>query len=144
MNRSWYFRGEKALGVFKYAVAIFMMVAGVLTPLQDTEPVGGALGFLYASKISLGLFGLVFFTSGAVLFYGKMMKNKRFVGLGLMLVFICFLFSGLIETIARHVPSIGNFTSAGIMGLLYLRWRLKTAYIDPNHFKAEIDEIKDN
>lgn len=139
MKQVWYLRGERAVGVFKYIAALFMMLAGVLTPLYTAPHVNGSLGFLYSSRLSLSLFGLVFFLSGSMLLYGKMMKSKRWTGNGLFAVFTCFLFSGLIEVTARHTPSIGNFASALIMAVLYLRWRFKTAYIDPHHFTDTVD-----
>jgi hypothetical protein len=142
MEQKWYFRGERVLGAFKYIIAIFMMVAGVLTPLQDLTPVDGPLGFIYSSRLALSAFGLAFFLSGASLFYGKIAKSKKWTGNGLFAIFTCFLFSGLLETTARHVPSIGNFTSAFIVGALYLRWRFKTVYIDPNHFVDDVDTMR--
>jgi hypothetical protein len=141
MEQVWYFRGERALGVFKYMVAIFMMVAGVLTPLQQPEHVGGTLGWLYESRLSLSLFGLIFFLSGATLFYGKMRRSKKWTGVGLFSIFACFMFAACLDTAARHTPSIGNFVCAFIMAALYLRWRFKTAYIDPNHFVDDVDNL---
>lgn len=141
MDQVWYFRGERALGAFKYIVAIFMMVAGVLTPLQDLEHVDSPLGFIYESRAALSIFGVIFFLSGAVLFYGKMMKRKKWTGVGLFSIFACFLFSGILDTVARGTPSIGNFVCSIIMAALYLRWRFKTAYIDPNHFVDDVETL---
>jgi len=141
MEKVWYFRGERALGAFKYLVAIFMMVAGVLTPLQNPEHVESTLGFIYESRLALSIFGIIFFLSGAMLFYGKFMKSKKWTGAGLFAIFACFLFSACLDTAARHTPSIGNFVCALIMAALYLRWRFKTAYIDPNHFVDDVDNL---
>lgn len=141
MEQKWYFRGERALGALKYVIAFFMIVAGVLTPLQDLTPVDGALGFIYSSRLALSLFGMAFFLSGATLLYGKLYRSKKFTGLGLLFVFVCFFFSAILETTARHTPSIGNFVCSLIVAALYLRWRMKTAYIDPNHFKEDIHTL---
>lgn len=129
---------ERALGAFKYLVAVFMMFAGVLTATGPLHPRGdGSLGFIYASRIALAAFGIWFFVSGAVLFYGKIRKRRLATGWGLLLIFNCFFFSGILNTSAAGFFDYGNFIAAGIMGALYLRWRFKTAYVNPRHFVSE-------
>lgn len=141
METKWSYVGERALSIFKYFVAFFMMLVGVLTPLQTPVHIDSQLGFLYESKWSLGLFGLAFFISGATLFYGKVMRSKRWTGRGLFYIFACFLFAAILDTFAQHTLSVGNFFASAIMASLYLRWRFKTAYIDPNHFVDDIDNL---
>lgn len=131
---SWELFWERATGVLKYAIAIYMMVAGLLTPwfagLETTN-----LGWVYSNPWSLLTLGLIIFACGLWLFIGKVRKNRRQTGQGLMACFCCFLFAGVLNSVALATFDPGNFIAAAVLALLYLRWRFKTAYIDPNHFR---------
>lgn len=133
--------GERILGAFKYLVAVYMMVAGVITPFiaaVDTRH----FGWVYSSKWSLICLGLIIFLSGLWLFLGKIRKRRKQTGQGLMAVFCCFLFAGMLNSVAFGALDSGNFIAALVMGLLYLRWRFKTAYINPDHFLDDAQGLR--
>jgi hypothetical protein len=140
MKYTWAKVWEGSLTVFKFIIAIFMMVAGVMTCFGPLTPMDGALGWVYQSRIALVSFGVVFFLSGLTLFYGKARRSRRWTGHGLMAVFCCFWFAAILETIADNSVSYGNFIAALILAALYLRWKFKMTYINPRHFLDNPDQ----
>ena len=109
----------------------------MFTPLT---PMSGVLGYIYSERITLVVLGLIFSSCGAMLFYGKMRHSRKWTGRGLMCIYLCFVFAALIQGIAYgwHPPYwVSNMIMALITGALWLRWRIKTAYIDPRHFYNE-------
>lgn len=135
---------ERAISVFKYLIAGYMMLAGAVTTVAEQLPTTGPLGFLYSSRVSLVIIGLLIFTAGAVLLYGKIRKSKRWTGRGLFYVYMCFLFASILNYIAYSgdpTTWVSNLVVAGITGTLYLRWKFKTEYINPNHFKKDINDL---
>lgn len=135
--------GERGIGAFKYLVAGYMMLAGLLTPFMGID--GTSLGILYENLISLTIIGLIIFASGAMLMWGKVRKSKVWTGRGLMWVYMCFLFAAAINYVAfSGAPEtwVSNLVMGIIMGALWLRWKFKTQYINPNHFKRDIEELK--
>ena len=142
---NWELFVERIIGAFKYLLAGVMMLSGVQTMFVPTIQVDGLLGIIYGSRISLVIFGLIVFASGAILLYGKITKSKRWTGVGLMSVYCCLLFATIIQLVAFSTPDswVANGIMALITGALWLRWRFKTAYINPNHFRPEIRRIKE-
>jgi hypothetical protein len=138
---TWELLWERAISVFKYLVAVYMMVAGLLTPWFAGVEGVKHLTWIYQSEWSLVTIGIIIFLCGLWLFLGKVRKSRVQTGQGLMAVFCCFLFAGVLNSVALVMFDPGNFIAAGIMALLYLRWRFKTAYIDPNHFRDEAERI---
>lgn len=126
--------GERILGAFKYILAVGMMVSGVLTPFNGAVDPGGS--WIYSSVVALTIYGIIFFLAGLWLFVGKIRKSRHQTGQGLMAIFCCFIFA-----ISMNASVVGWEALAGsnmvvcvIVGLLYLRWRFKTAYMNPDHF----------
>ena len=115
---------------FKYIVAVFMMYSGVAIMLVDTtEP---APGFIYNSRSALVVIGIIFFLSGLTLFVGKLTKQRRTIGHGLFMVYLCFLFTTLLSWIAfGFTAALGNIIATLITGGLYLRWKYHIYYYDP-------------
>jgi hypothetical protein len=137
---------NRGLSVLQYILAIFMMYAGAATALLAPVHVESSLGFIYESHIALGFFGLLFFIAGAMLLYGKVRKKRRWVGRGLMAIFMCFLFSALLNAFALGFDPgawVFNLVAAGITGFMYLRWRLQTEYIHPYQVRKETKRILD-
>ena len=135
---------ENLISLFKYALAIFMMLIGVLTCIGPLTPMDGALGYIYSTRASLIIFGVIFFVCGAMLLYGKVRRSRKWTGLGLFYIFICFLFATLLNAVAySFAPGyyLGNLVFTIVVGALWLRWKLKTEYINPKHFIAEIKEL---
>lgn len=143
METRWAILSEKALGAFKYLLSGYMMLAGIVTSLGPPVDVSGPLTFLYTSRISLLLFGLIFFLSGLALLYGKIRKSRRWTGHGLFAIYMCFTFFAALNYVAigELTSWIGNLIAAVVVGSLWLRWRFKTQYINPNHFIRDIEEL---
>lgn len=136
---------EKGLGAFKYALAVFMMYAGVATCIAPLTPASGSLGFLYSTRISLVIFGIIFFISGFMLFYGKVTKSRYWTGKGLLAIYLCFVFATVLNFIATTGTAgfwMPNAIAAIITGALWLRWKFKTEYINPHHFREDIRKLK--
>lgn len=136
---------ERAIGAFKYILAIFMMYAGVTTALSPTQSVPGSFGFVYSSRISLVIFGIIFFISGSILLYGKIRRSRRWTGKGLLLIYLCFLFATLVNGISLGGnPSVWvyNFFGTIITASLWLRWKFKTEYVDRKHFVDDLIETE--
>lgn len=137
MRRSF----DTAVTFVQYLIALFMMLAGALTATGPISPHRGRLGFIYSERISLEFFGVVFFLAGLTLFYGLFRRRRLWVGRGLMAIYLCFLFSAALGMVAyglRPHNWISNFIASMLIGLLYLRWRFKTAYINPEQFRHKL------
>lgn len=133
---------ERLLGGLKYLVGFYFMLNGALAPFLGGDVTD--LGWLYSHPIPLTIFGIIIFVSGAWLVYGKIRKSRKRIGEGIMATFLCFLFFGVLNTLAYGIAGGGaNFIAAVVMGLLYLRWRFKTAYIDPRHFAKDVEELNE-
>lgn len=130
--------GEFAISVFKYIIAGYMILAGAVTMVDSGDSTVSALGFIYNTRIGLIIVGLVVLTSGVVLLYGKLRKSKKWTGRGLFYVYLCFAFAAILNFVAYAGDWtfwLGNALSALVTGALWLRWKFKTEYINPNHFK---------
>lgn len=129
--------------MFKYLLAVFMIVTGIATMFSPVTPMDGALGIVYGSRLSLVAFGTLFSFSGGSLLYGKIKRSRKWTGLGLMLIYLCFMFATFLNGVALgwEVSAwFPNLIGSLITGALYLRWRFKTAYVDPNHFVDYVDK----
>jgi hypothetical protein len=133
---------ERVLGAFKYLIAALMLFEGVETAIGPLRPQGGDLGFIYSNRVSLVCFGVYFFSCGAALLYGKLKKSRRWTGRGLLMTFIAFLFAGILNTMADDRLSAENLIAAVVLGGLWLRWRIKTSYIDPDHFVDSSGQLR--
>ena len=131
--------------MFKYLLAIFMIVVGVYTALLPLEPAAGQLGFIFAHRISLIAFGAAFAGSGLTLLIGKIKRSRRLTGKGLLAIYLCFVFGGILNgmsfdwALASWLP---NILASLVVGALWLRWKMKTEYIDPKHFVDDYDELR--
>lgn len=135
--------GERLISAFKYLLAIFMIVAGIATAIQPLYPTP-YLGFIFAHRLTLVAFGMIFSCSGFTLLIGKLRKRRKIVGAGLLAIYLCFFFSTFLNGAAFGWVMdawLANAIATLITGALYLRWRMKTEYIDPKHFKDMIDSL---
>ena len=144
-NWTWELFWERCISAFKYFMGVSLMVNGFTTAFF-VEPDNGivAMEWIYHSKITLIIFGFIIFCVGATLFFGKIFKRRKAVGWGLMGAFCSYLFATVVQYIAYAGAAdawVVNAILTVVMGLLYLRWRFKTAYIDPNHFRDEAERL---
>lgn len=136
---------ENAIGFVKYVIAALTIFGGITAILTPLTPLSGPLGFLYGTRVGLVLFGLLTIACGLALLYGKVRKSRKWTGIGLMACYCCFLFATLIQISAFGFhPAYWavNGTLAILSGALWLRWKFKTAYINPNHFRKDIAKLK--
>jgi hypothetical protein len=145
MNTKHFFglTAEYILGGFKYVLAVAMIISGPLNAFGPLTPLDGALGFIYNSRVTLIFLGIIFTLSGLALLIGKIIKSKKWVGRGLMAIYLCFLFAAILNALAFQDMStwIGNAVLAIITGLLWLRWKFQTQYINPRHFTRDIERL---
>jgi hypothetical protein len=141
MKRAWAKWSERFIGAFKYVLAGYMMLAGALTTVAPGDPrVQGAMQAIYTSRISLVIIGLVIFLAGLILLIGKIKRSRKLVGRGLWAVYCCFVFATILNFLAYHDPSywVGNLVMAIVVGALWLRWKFKTEYVNPKHFRDDV------
>lgn len=142
----WELFVENTISAFKYLLGVGMVASAFTTAFGPLEPVAGSLGWIYSSRFALIMFGLFFLVAGVMLLYGKVTKSKKFTGWGLMLTYLSFLFATLLNALAFGITASNVWSNAifvVVVGILWLRWRFKTAYINPNHFRPEIENIKE-
>lgn len=120
---------DRVLSIFKYILAGSMMVNGVATVLAPLTPVA-KLGFIYSNHFTLAILGVYIFVSGAVLLYGKIRKNRHLIGVGLMMIYLIYVFATCVQYIAG-LDWIVNLIMSAIVGALYLRWRYRKFYATP-------------
>lgn len=128
---------SRLISGFKWILSIFMMYAGISTAISPIVPIEGTLDFLYNSRTMLVLIGIAFFVSGAILFYGKWRKKRKATGIGLMAIYLCFVFATILQAIVYAgdpAAWISNFIVSMITGALWLRWKFQTEYVDPKIF----------
>lgn len=136
---------ERMLGAFKYLLGGLTILAGFTTATGPITPLDGALGWLYSSRPPLVLLGIVAALSGGYLILAKLKKSRRHTGRALMTCYLLYTFATLLQMLAAGVTAgIPNLIGAVIFGLLYLRWRFKTAYVDPQHFVDSIEPLRDD
>jgi len=135
---------ERFLSAIKYLLAIFMMVAGVMTAFAPIDPSSAeALGWLYNSRHALVFYGASFFASGFALLWGKIRKSRKWTGRGLLLIYLSFLYAAMLNGVAWGFMNLEawlpNVIMACLVGALYLRWRFQTEYINPKHFTRDLE-----
>lgn len=111
----------------------------------ELTPMDGALGFLYETRASLVFFGILFACSGLMLLYGKWRRSRKWTGRGLMFIYCEFLFATIINGIAYNwVPGywVGNAVATAIVAALWLRWKFKTEYVNPRHFRDDMHHFR--
>ena len=139
---------ERIISGFKYLLAVFMILAGIITATAPLAASSGPLGFLFASRLCLIGLGCILAGSGITLLYAKLTRSRRWTGRGLMYVYLCFVFAALLNILSSGTLTFDiwgpNIVMSLIVGALYLRWRLKTHYITPNYFREDIRELKDH
>lgn len=100
---------------------------------------------LYGTRASLVAFGVFFAFAGATLLYGKFRRRRKAHGYGLMLIYLSFLFAGIITLVTFNiVEALPNLIFAALTGALWLRWKFKTEYIQSGQFTDDIVEIRRN
>lgn len=109
------------------------MYAGVITAFGPLTPQGGKLGFLYSSRTALVCFGIWFFITGAMMVYGKIRKDKRWIARALIQMYCCYTFAFVLNGIALGFSDVGswlgNFIGIFVSAGLYLRWRFAMFYV---------------
>lgn len=117
--------------MFKYFVAVLMMYLGIATMFLPLEP-NSDLGIIYETRVTLVLFGLYFFASGATLLIGKIRKMRRVTGHGLFMIYLAYTFGFILNWVGFDFShAYGNLIGAVIMGALYLRWKHEIYYYQP-------------
>lgn len=138
---------ENSLGALKWVLAVFVMYIGVMIAIGPLTPIEGILGVLYSSRLFVVTYGAWTFLAGAALLYGKWQKSKKWTGVGLFNIYLNALFACIINGFA-HSWSLDSWPIAAVFalitGLLWLRWKFKTEYINPNHFRREVRGIKES
>jgi hypothetical protein len=139
----WEMFWERFLSVVKYLLGGITILAGFMTATNPITPLDGALGWLYSSRPSLVLLGSFAIVFGSYLIWAKIKKYKKHTGRALMLLYMLYTFAALLQMIATgFLAGIPNLVVAVIFGLLFLRWRFKTSYIDPKHFVDTVEPLR--
>ena len=146
MRRKYAKYGEDAISVVKFILAGLTIMGGIngmLAPLAHAAPM--PLHFIYGTRVGLVCFGLVVVACGLTLIYGKVRRSRQWTGRGLMAVYCSFLFATLIQIAAFGFSPeywLINAVCAVIAGALWLRWKFKTEYINPAHFRDDVINLR--
>lgn len=136
---------DYGLSILKYLIGIFMFVIGLATMFAPITHSVSMLGLLFAYRATWVVCGVTFAASGAWLLYGKLTKNRIATGHGLMAIYLCLVFATVVNGFLTHwllASWLGNAIFAVVVGLLYLRWKFRVAYIDSNKFATDIDGLR--
>lgn len=134
--------GEMALIIVKYLLVGVTFFGGITTMFSPVTPAAGALGLIYSSRITLIILGVIIMGCALALLYGRLRRSRVWTGRGLMAVYCCYFFAALLNGAAfGWTPDawLPNMLLAFIAGILWLRWKFKTEYIDPQHFKDAVE-----
>ena len=115
-----------------------MTLSGIQTIFTPLTPMSGPLGYVYSTRLTLVIFGIIILTSGLTLIIAKIRHNKRWTGRALMAIYLCYLFATLLQGFAFNWAWDYwgvNMIMTLITGALWLRWKFKTEYINPKHFR---------
>lgn len=130
--------------ILNYILGFFMVFVGVATAISPLVEPTAALGFFLSHRLVWVGVGAIFVACGGMLLYGKFAKKRIWVQRGLMAIYLCFVFSAIVNGYGEHWQMsawIGNAVASVIVGGLYLRFRTRTAYIDPKEFEKDIDGL---
>lgn len=122
-----------------------MIISGITTAFGPLTQMNGAFGYIYSTRITLVAFGIIFFCCGVALLYGKIRKSRKWVGRGLMSIYLCYLFATFLQGFAYHwIPGfwVTNAIMTVIVGFLFLRWKFQTEYINPKNFTQDVVQLK--
>lgn len=145
MKRTYEAWAERAIGGFKYLIAGYLMLSGAFTAFGPGDPSVSAMHGLYTNHISLFILGSLIFLSGFTLLVGKLMKSRKWTGRGLFAVYLCYLFATILNFIAYSGDPalwLGNAIGFIVVGALWLRWKFKTEYVNPRHFRDDVNETR--
>lgn len=130
--------------VLNYILGFFMVVVGIATAISPLVEPTAALGFFLSHRYVWVAVGAIFSLCGGMLLYGKFAKKRVWVQRGLMAIYLCFVFSAIVNGYGAHWQLgawLGNAIASVIVGILYLRYRARTAYINPRQFERDIDGL---
>lgn len=135
---------DKILPWFKYPLAIYAVVSGLATSFRVPVPLEGLFGLLYGSRPVLIISGIIITISGLILMYGRFKRRRKIVGLGLMLIYISFLYTGTLNLLTDQIfiYYVTDFMAAALAAGLWIYWRFRTEYIQPRYFRADLIEIQ--
>lgn len=129
---------EYGLSALKYLLSGYMMLAGILTAFGPVTEHPQRLGWLYSTRPSLVVIGLIIFVCAFTLFLGKIRKSRKWTGIGLFAVTACLMFAAILNAVAfggDPLYWVGNTIAATVTALLWLRWKFQTKYVNPYHFR---------
>lgn len=139
-------RLSKIQSALEWVVAAFFLVGGI--SLFFSEPVtgGSALAKTLGSETAGSIYGILFIIESLVLIYSKRTYNKKIHGVALVTLCLTALFTVWLEAlvIGFGLFSIDNIVIVVVCAWAYIRWRLLTAYLDPQKFVEDIDELDED
>lgn len=136
----WRCRIESGL---EYILALMFIQGGIRTLLfADPVVLPGIFSYLVGSA-AVYVYGALFLTSGLLLLYAKIRKHKKLHKHLLMAMFLtCVYVLILALAINGFVPRLILTVSVGaVAAYSWLRWTIRTEYINPKDFASDIDKL---
>lgn len=137
---------NKVISVFNYFLCGLVMLSGISAIFADPDlTVTGSMHFIYGSHLALMTLGIIIFLCGFTLLYGKLRNSRVWTGRGLWLIYCCFLFGAVLNGVAYSwAPHmwVPNAAFALITGLIWLRWKFRTEYIDVHELAGELAHLR--
>lgn len=133
--------------IVEYVLAALWIRGGINILFFDVEPVALPGVFTYlVGDVAIYVYGCMFLLTGLSLLYAKWWKKKTLHKFTLMFMYLTCLY-----VFALSVAIFGIATSqiltvvAGISSAaLWVRWKFKTEYINPDEFDKTLEELRND
>lgn len=133
--------------IVEYLLAALWIRGGINILFFDVEPVAlpGIFTYLVGAEAII-VYGALFVLTGLAMVYAKLAKKKTLHKYVLMTMYLTCLYV-LIIAIAVNGLHWGLWLTilAGIVSAaLWVRWKFKTEYINPDEFDKTLEELRDD
>lgn len=137
---------DKLYSAIEYALAALWIYGGINSFFANPLTGPSAIFKLLAGQEAIYAYAILFFLTGAALLAAKLLGLKKWHRISLATMYLTCLYV-LILSYLLGVLSAGSLITvlAGVAAAVcWVRWKLKTEYVDPDYFSAELEELRDD
>lgn len=137
---------DKLYSAVEYVLAALFIYGGFNSLFSDPLETFSPVYDLLAGQEAIYVYAIIFLATGFSLLIAKLFKYKKVHRVSLAVMYLTCLYV-LILSYLIGVLSAGSLLTvfAGVAAAAcWVRWKLKTEYIDPDHFSAELEDLRDD